>query len=232
MQAGGPLDFEHVSQWLARLSRNNNSNNNSPQALTTTMATTLRPALSTNHMALNNSLVLEPTAWECFNYIPSSMLVYNVGKPFTWSMFAYVHSTIASWEPGVMSGFIAVASVERASLLHQQTAKNNRDSMTAQQRQLRRLGMTQYRLALKELSSVVDRATSGDRTPANLDALFALWYLVLIFESYHADLTAVSHVHLNGIRSFLSRFVNNGQGPGSAVLPPASQQLLLFTLSV
>jgi hypothetical protein len=159
------------------------------------------------------------------------MLVYNVGKPWTWSMFAYVHSTIATWEPGVMSGFIAVASVERACLLQQQTTNNNRDSMTLQQRQLRRLGMAQYRLALKELSAVVDRAASSDRTPANLDSLFALWYLVLIFESSHADLVAVSHVHLNGIRSFLSRFFNNSDNSG-LVLPPAAQQLLLFTLFV
>lgn len=201
-----------IAQWLARLGRNS------------ARMTPLRPTLSTRHLPLNNSLVLDQQAWECFNYIPSSVLVQNFGKPWTWSMFAYIHSNIATWEPGVMRAFIAVASAER-TCLH---LGENEPQVKA--RSLQQLGMTQYRLALKDLSSVVDRAARDDRSPADLDALFAMWFLILTFESCHADLVSVSHVHLNGMRSFLSKvFASESSDGREPQLPPASQQLLFYT---
>ncbi|KAI1609279.1 hypothetical protein EDD37DRAFT_165553 [Exophiala viscosa] len=200
-----------IAQWLAQLGRN------SP------VTTPLRPTLSTSHLPLSNSLVLDQQAWECFNYMPSSVLVRNFGKPWTWSMLAYIHSNIATWEPGVMRAFIAVASTERVCLQPED------NETLARTRRLRQLGMTQYRLALKDLSSIIDRAARDDRSPADLDALFATWFLILAFESSHTDLYSVSHVHLNGIRSFLSKaFGSNGATGLEPQLPPASQQLLLF----
>ncbi|EHY55849.1 hypothetical protein ABEF92_000895 [Exophiala dermatitidis] len=205
--------LDGIAQWLAQLRRG------SP------IITPLRPTLSTNHLPLRNSLVLDQQAWECFNYIPSSVLVHNIGKPWTWSMFAYIHSNIATWEPGVMRAFIATASTERLRL-------HSGDSTSqARTRELRQLSMVHYRHSLKDLASVVERAASVDRSPADLDALFALWYLILAFESSHEDLFSVSHVHLNGIRSFLSKaFASKGPGGKEPQLPPASQQLLLLTV--
>lgn len=195
-----------------------------------TAAVPLSPTLSTRHIPLSNSLILDGQAWECFNYIPSSVLVLYVNKPWKWSMLSYLHSTIATHEKGVMSAFIAVAAMELSCLnpsMDQDAIES--DSLHFRRRRLQRLGLEHYRLALRDLSSVLERAAKDDRTAADLDSLFAMWFLILNFELYKSDLTEISHMHLNGIRSFLSKCCPSDGSVGGLKLPPASQQLLLFT---
>ena len=92
-------------------------------------------------------------------------------------------------------------------------------------RQLQSIAMKNYRLALQDLSSVLSRAATPDRTEQDLDALFALWFLMINFEQYGSELVENTHIHLNGIRSFLSRALKNAE---IIKLPPASQQMLHF----
>ncbi|EXJ90894.1 hypothetical protein A1O1_04000 [Capronia coronata CBS 617.96] len=192
--------------------------------------TPLWPTLSTAHIPLSNSVILDHQAWECFNYIPSSVLALYLGKPWKWSMLSYVHSTIARQEPGVMRAFVAVAAMEM-SWLHSPSIEQEIESEESRLRKLRlrRLGLSYYRMALKDLSVVLERAAHDGRTDADVDALFAIWFLILNFERYQADLTDISHVHLSGIRSFLSKVSSAGASGSGFVLPPASQQLLFVT---
>lgn len=189
--------------------------------------TPLLPTLSTSHIPLSNSLNLETLDWECFQHIPKSFLVLGMGKPWRWSMLSYIHSKIATQEPGVMRVFIAVASMELRSKdllsLHESDVQSL-DSLR-RARQLQHVGMNNYHLAINDLSSILERASRPDRTDDDLDSLFAMWFLILTFEQYGLDLVGKTHIHLSGIHSFISRALEQGE---HLHLPPASQQLLHF----
>ncbi|EXJ79542.1 hypothetical protein A1O3_07821 [Capronia epimyces CBS 606.96] len=191
----------------------------------------LRPALSTTHIPLSNSLMLGAQDRECFQYIPNSFMVQAIGKPWAWSMLSYIHSRIASHEKGVMRAFIALASMElrcRYISATDQGQGRDPDQVQAAARQKKSLATGHYRLALGDLSRLLDRASQPDRTDQDLDALFAMWFLILWFGTYDPELVQASHVHLRGIRSFVSQNLRTTGGGGKPGLPPASQQLLYF----
>lgn len=130
----------------------------------------------------------------------------------------------------------------------------------ARARRLEESAASHYHLALKDLSALLDHISRSRRSNNNsndlgltssssssdaaddVDALFAMWFLILHFGLYDSESIGASHVHLDGIRSFLKSYLlqNNynddydgGPGGGSAggddlKLPLASQQLLLY----
>jgi hypothetical protein len=122
--------------------------------------TPLLPTLSTSHISLSNSLNLKILEWECFQHMPKSVLVLALGKPWRWSMLSYVHSKIASRESGIMRGFIAVASMELRSkdlLPPDESGIRSIDSLR-RAKQLQHVGMSNYLLAINDLSSILERA--------------------------------------------------------------------------
>jgi hypothetical protein len=189
--------------------------------------TPLLPTLSTSHIPLSNSLNLKIMDWECFQHIPKSILVLALGKPWRWSMLSYHHSKIATQEPGIMRGFIAVASMELRSkyLLPREDGSVQPIDSVRRAGQLQHVGMNNYHLAINDLSSILERVSRPDRTDDDLDALFAMWFLILNFEQYGLDLVENTHIHLSGINTFISRALEHGE---HLHLPPASQQLLHF----
>jgi hypothetical protein len=189
--------------------------------------TPLLPTLSTSHIPLSNSLNVDILDWECFQHIPKSFMVLALGKPWRWSMLSYIHSKIATQEPGVMRGFIAVASMELRSKDLLPLDESGVQSITnvRRARQLQEVGLNNYYLALSDLSSILERASRPDRTNDDLDTLFAMWFLILSFEQYGLDLVENTHIHLSGIHTFISGALERGE---HLHLPPASQQLLHF----
>jgi hypothetical protein len=142
-------------------------------------------------------------------------------------MLSYIHSRMATQEPGIMRGFIAVASMELRSknlLPPTESGVQSLDSLR-RARQLQHVGMSNYYLAINDLSSILERASRPDRTDDDLDALFAMWFLILNFEQYGLDLVENTQIHLSGIHMFISRALEQGD---HLHLPPASQQLLHF----
>jgi hypothetical protein len=184
----------------------------------------LRPALSTSHIPLSNSLTLCPQDRECFQYIPNSFLVQTIGKPWQWSMLSYIHAKLASHEKGIMRAFIALASMELRCRYISLHPGDPGDLEAARQQEM--LATDHYHHALRDLSWLLDRASRPERTDQDIDSLFATWFLLLWFGTYNAELVGDSQVHLSGIRSFLKENLH-GAG-GKLCLPPASQQLLYF----
>ncbi|KPM45235.1 hypothetical protein AK830_g1343 [Neonectria ditissima] len=199
--------------------RTERSNKSSPQ-----------PTLSTSHVPLSNSLQLSADDRAAFLYIPDSILVLTYGKPWKWSCFSYVHTHIASQYSGVMRGFIAVAAMEMRSreLLAAQDGKDSARSIERAQR-IGDSATKHYSLALKDLSSLLDQVCRSEGRSNDIDALFAMWFLILKFESYDSGSTETSSVHFDGIRSFLEPYLEGGDASGKK-LPFASQPFLLFTL--
>ena len=126
-----------------------------------------------------------------------------------------------------MRGFTAVAAMELRSRDLVPSTQPGIESLSSlhRARSLQRIAMSNYRLALHDLSSILNRAASSERTEQDLDALFALWFLMINFEQYGSELVENTHIHLDGIRSFLSRALQNAE---VMKLPPASQQMLHF----
>lgn len=186
----------------------------------------LRPALSTDHIPLSNSLKLDSRDVEAFHYVPQSLMVLRFGKPWPWSMLSYVHSKLACREIGVMRAFIAVASME---LRFQELIKFEDASASpvssAKARWLKASATNHLYLAFKDLSFVLDCISQGTRNAEDVDALFSMWFLILNFGLYDSELVSACQVHLDGIRSFISQYLN---GTDHDQLPPATQQLMVF----
>ena len=197
----------------------------------TRRASILQPTLSTSCISFSNSAELSILELECFQYIPSSYLVLGLGKPWKRSIISYLHSSIAKQEPGVVRGFTAVAAMELRSREIVPSTQTDVKSLSSLDRahHLQSIAMSNYRHALQELSSILNRATRPDRSEEDLNALFGLWFLMINFEQYGSELVDNSHIHLNGIRSFLSRALRSEE---ILKLPPASQMMLYFIWSV
>lgn len=189
----------------------------------------VRPALSTSHIPLANSIVLSSQDLQSFNYVPGSLMVLRFGKPWQWSMLSYVHSRIACREAGVMRAFIAVASMELRflELLKFQDATPTVESL-ARTRELKESATDNLHLALQDLSLILDRLSGGQSQPEDIEALFSIWFLILHVGLYDPEFVSASHVHLKGIRSFLQRYIDGDVAREQDYLPPVSQQLLLF----
>jgi len=181
--------------------------------------------LSASHIPLQNSLVLDQEDLECFRYIPDSILVLQFGKPWRWSMLNYIHSEIACRHKGVMRAFIAVASMELG-----RRGSERLDKSSTQMISVKRTASAQkhYHCALKDLSLLLHQFTQSRPDDKDLEALFALWLLILQFGLYDSNLVGASHIHLSGIHSFLVRYSRSLGKRGIYNLTPASKQLLLF----
>jgi hypothetical protein len=131
-----------------------------------------------------------------------------------------------------MSAFIAVASMELRfrSLIQEHGAVVGQKNL-AVATSLRYSASKYLQTALQDLSAMLDRATRSDPDPKDLEAIFSMWFLILHCGIYDSEMVKTAQVHLNGIRSFISQYLQ--QKNAEAVvndLPPAAQQLLLFIL--
>ena len=192
----------------------------------------INQALSDIHLPLANSLRLDAQDRQCFLHVPHSVIVSWYGKPWKWSVQSYVYANLASRYQGVMRMFIAVAAMELRSqeiLVDTYGDIILRDPERAQR--LEKSAALHYHLALKDLSVLLDNINNsiGDIEDTDeIDAVFALWYLMLQFGLFDSDTIGWSHVHLEGIGSFLKPYLQSRIAAGKKELPPASQQLLLF----
>ncbi|KIW65478.1 hypothetical protein, variant [Phialophora macrospora] len=156
-------------------------------------------------------------------------MVLRFGKPFQWSNLSYIYLNIASKYAGVMRVFIAGASMELRSkaLLDGHDGKASSDQFD-HARRLEHSATHHYHLALKDLSGLVDHVSSPDSTDDDINALFAMWFLILHFGLYDSDSLGASNVHLEGIRSFLKPYLKSCREQGKGKLPLASHQLLYY----
>ena len=83
-------------------------------------------------------------------------------------------------------------------------------------------------LAMQDLSDLLNRLAAFPNNHEDLEALFALWFLILHFGIYDADLVHTSYMHLTGIRAFLSDWFHGPLERRVHTLPPAATQLLMF----
>lgn len=190
---------------------------------------TVPSALSTAHIPLSNSLRLTRQDQESFVYVQDSVMVLRLGKPFQWSSLSYIYMNIASKYAGVMRIFIAGASMELRSkaLLDRYEGTLSSDQLE-RARQLEHSATSHYHLALKDLSALIDHISSSGGNDDDVDALFAMWFLILHFGLYDSQSIGASHLHLEGIRSFLKPYLTSCREQGKTTLPLASQQLLYF----
>ncbi|KAK7413284.1 hypothetical protein QQX98_007872 [Neonectria punicea] len=84
-----------------------------------------------------------------------------------------------------------------------------------------------YSLALKDLSSLLDRVYHSEGRINDINALFAMWFLILKFEAYDSESTGTSSVHLDGIRSFLRPYLESDGDANREKLPYASLPMYL-----
>ena len=186
-------------------------------------------ALSPLHIPLSNSLRLSVLDQQSFLYVPESVIVLRYGKPWRWSSLSYIYRNIASKYEGVMRIFIADASMELRSkeLLAAQENSCSPGSLE-RARRLEESAASHYHLALKDLSSLLDHISRSGGSNDDIDALFAMWFLILNFGLYDSESIGASHVHLDGIRSFLKPYLQSCLDGDKNELPFASQQLLLY----
>lgn len=160
-------------------------------------------------------------------------MVLRFGKPWRWSMLCYVHTNVARREKGVMRAFIAVASMELRSreLVKLQdvslSPQSNRKAQTFKANASNSLS-----LAMQDLSSILDRVVLTQNDSELLETLFSMWFLILHFGIYDADLVETSYMHLNGVQSFLAEYFHGDITRRIYQLPPACKQLLVYIWSV
>lgn len=95
-------------------------------------------------------------------------------------------------------------------------------------RRLEESATSHYLLALKDLSGLVEHITSTGGTKDEVDALFSMWFLILHFGFYQSQSVGASHLHLNGIRSFLKPYLRSCAEQGKDGIPLVSRQLLYY----
>ncbi len=156
-------------------------------------------------------------------------MVLRFGKPFQWSNLSYIYQNIAGRYAGVMRIFVAGASMELRSkaLLDQRDGSSSSDQLD-RARRLEHSATGHYHLALKDLSTLIDYASSSEGSDDDVNALFTMWFLILHFGLYDAHSIGASHVHLDGIRSFLKHYLQSCREQGRETLPLASRQLLYY----
>jgi hypothetical protein len=203
------------------------------QAIVSKRPTTRDPSMtrsiSLRSFEMTNSLTLDEQALRSFQYIPESLMVMRFGKPWRWSMLSYVHSRVAPREVGVMSAFIAVAEMElrfRELISYEGSIVSKTKSEHAVQ--LRASAGHYLHLALRSLLSLLDKLSTSEPSLEDLESLFAMWFLILHCGLYDSDMIQTCEMHLNGIRSFISGYLERNDSGGVTQLPPAAQQLLLF----
>ncbi|KAH0843756.1 putative transcriptional regulatory protein [Fonsecaea pedrosoi] len=225
-----PHSTESVIRDETRSSVTSSSSSSPRKALDVQSPLSLVPsALSTAHIPLSNALQLTPQDQQSFVYVQNSVMVLRIGKPFQWSNLSYVYLNIASKYAGVMRIFIAGASMElRSRALLDQFDGTLSSDQYERARRLEHSATSHYHLALKDLSALVDHVSSSQGSDDDVDALFAMWFLILHFGLYDSQSIGASHVHLEGIRSFLKPYLKSRGEHGTATLPLASQQLLYF----
>ncbi|KAH7129207.1 hypothetical protein EDB81DRAFT_139836 [Dactylonectria macrodidyma] len=190
-----------------------------------------RPALSTNHIPLSNSLQLTAEDQAAFLYVPESILVLSYGKPWKWSCFSYIYNNVASQYSGVMRSFIAVAAMELRSKEMLKARDGNNPARALENAQtIRAMAGVHYTSALKDLSTLLDHICHSEGRSNDIDALFAMWFLILRYEAYDSESKGASLVHLEGIRSFLKPYLEEGGYANGEKLPYMSQPMLLYTL--
>ncbi|KAH7139888.1 hypothetical protein B0J13DRAFT_68774 [Dactylonectria estremocensis] len=190
-----------------------------------------RPALSANHIPLSNSLQLTADDQAAFLYVPESILVLSYGKPWKWSCFSYIYTNVASQYSGVMRSFIAVAAMELRSrdMLLARDGNNPVRALESAQ-VIGAMAGVHYTSALKDLSALLDHICRSEGRSNDIDALFAMWFLILRYEAYDSQSKGASLVHLDGIRSFLKPYLEEGGYANGEKLPYISQPMLLYTL--
>lgn len=187
------------------------------------------PILSPDHISLSNSLGLSAEDQQCFLYVPDSIMVLRVGKPWKWNHISYVYTNISGKYPGLMRIFIAGAAREISSkeILASQQDNSNLERMPAKAERLKDSAIRHYHLALKDLSTLLHHVSHSDASDDDVDALFAMWFLILHFGLYDIEVIGASQVHLNGVRSFLKSYLQTTKDSRKRRLPPASRIFLL-----
>ncbi|RMD40597.1 hypothetical protein DV735_g4535, partial [Chaetothyriales sp. CBS 134920] len=144
-------------------------------------------------------------------------MVLRFGKPFQWSILSYVYHNIAGKYGGVMRIFIAGAHMELRSkaLLDYRDGVTSADLLdNARSRELS--ATTHYHLALKDLSALIEHISSegGTADDDDVNALFTMWFLILHYGLCDSHNIGASHVHLEGIRSFMKPYLKSCQQRG------------------
>lgn len=156
-------------------------------------------------------------------------MVLRFGKPWRWSMLHYVHSKVAARENGVLRAFVAVASMERRCLEFAEAPDSTPSALSLRKAQrFKENASHALHLAMQDLSAIINRLAAQPNSFDDLEAVFALWFLILHFGIYDVDLVHTSYMHLAGIRAFLTDWFHGPIERRVHALPAAAKQLLLF----
>lgn len=186
------------------------------------------PILSRDQISLSNSLGLSAEDQQCFLYVPDSIMVLRVGKPWKWNHISYVYTNISGKYPGLMRIFIAGAAREISSMVILASQQDNSNlGIPPKAERLKDSAIRHYHLALKDLSTLLHHVSHSDASDDDVDALFAMWFLILHFGLYDIEVIGASLVHLNGVRSFLKSYLQTAKDSRERRLPPASRIFLL-----
>lgn len=186
----------------------------------------LTRSLGTDHIPLQNSVILGLKDRELFQFFPRCILTFNYGKAWEWSAPAYIYQEIAKCNSSVMHMIMAMGAKELQ--LQQKTHPHNNTSLTP----IAEAGEVHYCYALNELSRLLH--TPAPMMDETIDAILTLFYLMIFYEAQFGDNNATTSIHLQGLVSFFrsSKQLSGINGDHLSIdrLPPLSQHLLLLTL--
>lgn len=186
----------------------------------------LTRSLGTDHISLQNSLILSLKDRELFQFFPRSILAFNYGKAWEWSAPAYIYRELAKCNSSVMHMVMAMGAKELH--LQQATCSHHNTSL----RPLAEAGEVHYCHALSHLSQLLHLPVPI--TDETIDTILTLFYLMVFYEAQFGDNNATTSIHLQGLVSFFrsSKQLSGTNGDKLSIdrLPPLSQHLLLLTL--
>ncbi|KAJ5609722.1 hypothetical protein N7528_010289 [Penicillium herquei] len=189
----------------------------------------LTRSLGTDHIPLQNSVILGPNDRELFQFFPCSILAFNYGKGWEWSALSYIYNNTAKYNSGVMNMIMAMSAKE----LQVQRLRRNSHNLSPDP-SVSEAGDAHYCLALNELSQLL--RTSASLTDDNIDTILAIFFLMVFYEALFGHNNTTTSIRLQGLMSFFQNYIQLSGSSGHQLsidrLPALSQHLLLLTLYV
>ena len=158
------------------------------------IATPLYLPLSTNKIACANSLTLTEDDQKYFHYFPSSSIVYYYMKGWHWSTFCYLYQVPAATNKIIMRMILAVSAsdMHRHGLVVPSSGRPTAEDH----------GRYHYSLAVKEFRQSLE-TSQRQVSVEELEIVFAIMFLMIIYEWQFGNSVCNLQLHLRGVRSLL-----------------------------
>jgi hypothetical protein len=144
----------------------------------------LTRSLGTDHIPLQNSVILGLKHQELFQFFPRCILAFNYGKAWGWSAPAYIYREVAKCNSSVMRMIMAMGAKELR--LQQTRYLHHKTPLTP----ITEAGEAHYCHELSLLSRLLH--TPAPMTDETIDAVLTLFYLVVYHEAQFGNNNATT----------------------------------------